>query len=61
MAVISDVLVTCRFAQRVKSLQWNRKIQCRSDCRQMLTIFELFGEAFFFIWCGNSFPTPLLL
>jgi len=55
------VLATCRFALLVKSLQWNRKIQCGSYCRQMLTLFELFGVAFLFIWCGNGVPTPLFL
>jgi len=25
----------------------------------MLTLFELFGVAFLFIWCGNGIPTPL--
>jgi len=25
----------------------------------MLTLFELFGVAFLFIWCGNSIPTSL--
>jgi len=44
-----------------QSLQWNRKIQCRSSCRQMLTLFELFGVAFLFMWCGNGIPTPLFL
>jgi len=27
----------------------------------MLTLFELFGVAFLFIWCGNAIPTPLFL
>jgi len=46
---LTDVLATCRFALLVKSLQWNRKIQCRSSCRQTLTLFELFGV-------GMAFP-----
>ena len=25
----------------------------------MLTLFELFGVAFLFIWCGNGVLTPL--
>jgi len=25
----------------------------------MLTLFELFGAVFLFIWCGNSVTTPL--
>ena len=58
---LTDVLTTCRFALLVKSLQWNRKIQCGSYCRQMLTFFELFGVAFLFIWFGNGVHTPLLL
>jgi len=58
---LTDVLATCRFALLVKSQQWNRKIQCRSSCRQMLTLFELFGVAFLFIWCRNGIPTPLFL
>jgi len=24
----------------------------------MLTLFELFGAVFLFIWCGNGVPTP---
>jgi len=36
-----------------------QEIQCRSSCMQMLTLFELFGVAFLFIWCGNGVPTPL--
>jgi len=47
---LTDVLATCRFALLVRSSQWNRKIQCRSSCRQMLNLFELFGAAFLFIW-----------
>ena len=58
---LTDVLVTCRFALLVKSLQWNRNIQCGSSCRKMLTLFKLFGVAFLFIWCGNGIPTPLFL
>jgi len=27
----------------------------------MLTLFELFGAVFLFIWCGNGVPTPLFL
>jgi len=27
----------------------------------MLTLFELFGVAFLFIWCGNGIPTLLFL
>jgi len=27
----------------------------------MLTLFELFGVDFLFIWCGNGVPTPLFL
>jgi len=57
----SHAITSCRFAQLVKSLQLNRKVQCRSYCRQMLTLFELFGVAFLFIWCGNGVPTPLFL
>jgi len=57
----TDVLATCRFALLVKSLQRNRKNQCRSYCRQMLTLFELFGVAFLFIWYGNGVFTPLFL
>ena len=56
-----SVLVTCIFALLVKSLQWNRKIQCGNSCRRMLTLFELFGTVFLFIWCGNGVPTPLFL
>jgi len=55
------VLATCRFALLVKSLQWNKKIQRRSYCRQMLTLLELFGVAFLFTWCGDGVPTPLFL
>jgi len=27
----------------------------------MLTLFELFGAVFLFIWCVNAVPTPLFL
>ena len=54
-------LATHRFTLLVKSLQWNRNIQCRRSCRQIHTLFELFGAAFLFIWCGNGVPTPLHL
>jgi len=27
----------------------------------MLALFELFGAAFLFIWCGNGIPTSLFL
>jgi len=57
---LTDVLATCRFALLVRSSQWNRKIQCRSSCRQMLNLFELFGAAFLFIWWHLFFSTTLL-
>jgi len=57
---LTDVLATRRFALLVKSLQWKRKIQCGNSCGRMLTLFELFGAVFLFIWCGNPVPTPLL-
>ena len=41
------------------SLQWNRKIECGNSCRRMLTLFEPFGAAFYFIWFVNPVPTPL--
>jgi len=46
MAAISQCASNIRFALLVKSLQWNKKIQCRSYCRQMLTLFEL-------LWCSH--------
>jgi len=58
---LTDVLATRRFALLVKSLHWNRKIQCGNSIRQMLFLFELFGAVFLFIWCGNGVPTPLIL
>jgi len=27
----------------------------------MVTLFELFGVAFLFIWCGNNVLTPIFL
>ena len=50
---LTDVLATSRLALLVKSLQWNRKIQCRSYSRQMLILFELSGVAFLYIWCAK--------
>jgi len=41
------------------ALQWNRKIQWGNSCRRILTLFELFGAVFHFIWCGNGVLTPL--
>jgi len=59
----ADVLVAVarRFALLVTSLQWNRKIQRGNTCRRKLTLFEVFGVVFLFIWCGNAVPTPLVL
>jgi len=37
-----------------QNLQWNRKIHWRSSCRQMLTLFKLFGVAILFIWERHS-------
>ena len=37
---LTDVLVTRRFALLVKSLQWNRKIQCGNSCRRMFTYIQ---------------------
>ena len=48
----TDVLATRRFALLVRSLQWNRKIQCGNTYRRMLTLSELFGAIFLFISCG---------
>ena len=45
----------------VKSLQWNRKIQCGHSCGRMLPLFELFGAYFLFIWYENVVPTPLFI
>jgi len=42
------------------ALQWNRKMQCGNFGRRMLTLFELFGSVFLFIWCGNAVPNILL-
>jgi len=55
---VTQVIVTRRFALLDKSLQWNRKIQCGNSCRQTLTLFELFGAVFFFIWCRNAVLPP---
>ena len=41
------------------SLQRNRKIECGNSCRRMLTLFEPFGAAFYFIWFVNPVPTSL--
>jgi len=30
-----------------------------NSCLQMLTLFELYGTVFLFIWRGNCVPTPL--
>ena len=62
MAAISQMCkhsATHRFTLLVKSLQWNGNIQCRCSCRQIHTLFELFGAAFFL--SGNGVPTPLYL
>jgi len=56
---LTDVLATRRFALLVKSLQWNKKIQCGNSCRRMLAFFEQFGIVFFCIWCRNGVPRPL--
>jgi len=56
---LTDVLATFSFTLLVKSLQWNRKIQCRSYCSQIFTSFELFGVAILFICCGNGVNTSL--
>ena len=51
-------VVTRRFALLVKSLQWDRKIQCGNSCRRMLTLFELFGAVFLSIG-GRTVSTPI--
>ena len=44
-----------------KSLQRNRKLPFGNSCRRMLTLFELFGAVFLFIWCGNAVSSSLFL
>jgi len=53
--------MTSYFVYSTVALQWNRKIHCRKSCRRMLTLFELFGAVFVFIWCWSSVPTPHFL
>ena len=53
---LTDVLVTRRFALLVKSLQWNRTIQCGNSCRQMLVSFELFGAVLLLFVVATPFP-----
>jgi len=55
---LTDVLATPSFALLVKSLGWNRKVQCWNLCRRILSLFKLFAAVFFFIWCGNGVPIP---
>jgi len=43
-----------------QNLQWNWKIQYGNSCRGILTLLQLFGAVFLFIWCGNSVTTPLV-
>jgi len=40
MGAISHVLAIRRFALLVKSLWWNRKIQCGNPCRRMLKVSQ---------------------
>jgi len=55
---LTDMLATPRFALLVKTLQWNRKIQCGNSFWRMLSSFKrsliLFGAVFLVIWCGNA-------
>jgi len=49
---LTDVLETCRFTLLVKSLQWNRKIQCGNSLRQILTLMEIIGAIFILFGVG---------
>ena len=60
---LTYVLVTRRFALLVKSLQWNRNIQCGKLCKQMHILFKEFGEVFLVGSSHTSFfsTTPLIM
>jgi len=64
---LTDVLVTRRFALLVKSLQWNRKIQCGNSCRRMFTYIQTiwYSLPFYLAWERRSHnscfsTTPLM-
>jgi len=46
-----------RTAGQKSEVKQEDPVYSRSSCRQMLTLFELFGVAFLFIWCENGIPT----
>ena len=60
-----SVLVTCIFALLVKSLQWNRKIQCGNTCRRHFIRTIWYSLPFYLVWKRRSHTsffstTPLL-